>query len=257
MVIRTDRRVESVGQCLTRDWSTSLAAGGSVDFGIEALQPHLKARGAEVETMLAPRRDAPVLLPAYLDQWAQTSPRPYAEADLATGTADDRDRLAERLAMVPPGSLEAISLPVWTVRQLARGHPGAADDDVADVEGVAAQADVAADTGRGALIWRGRGCVECVDGREIQPATMIVVPAGYGGIGVHGTFEPVATEPVLDLGDLVQLRQRRSPTLRLDPRVLGPLTRAASGRAGVRCGAWTWGQIRGGPIQNSGCAGYA
>jgi CRISPR-associated endonuclease/helicase Cas3 len=242
----------------TWNWLTSLAGGGSVDFGIEAVQPHLDALGAGIEPMLAPRRTAPVLLPAYLDQWAQTQPRPHADPDVALflhGIPEDaramlpdvrvvwrvdvdesdfnsetsvaQEGLAEHLAIVPPGSLEAISLPVWTVRRwLAGEEPQPEDDDVADVEGVPGPADVAVGTGRRALAWRGPGRVEVVDAHGITPGVTIVVPASRGGIGEHGTFDPGAVGPVADLGDLVQLRQRGSPTLRLDPRVLRPLTGA-------------------------------
>lgn len=267
IVMRSDYLGSAVdpvyGPALPRAWSwlTEIAGGGPVDFGIDAIQPHLDAAGERLEEMLAPHRDAPVLLPAYLDQWAQTSPRPHAdpdvslflhgipedaraalpdvqvvwrsdidEEDLAAGISDAaRQKLAEHVAMVPPGSLEAISLPVWAVKQwLAGGERPTQDDDVADVEGVAEPLHEETLPGRRALVWRGRTRVETVDARDIAPGTTIVVPASYGGIGMHGTFDPGAEGSIHDFGDAVQLLQRGSPTLRLDVRVLGPLMGEAS-----------------------------
>lgn len=249
----------------TWNWLTELASGGRADFGIEALQPHLEAAREKIEEMLAPHRPAPVLLPAYLDQWAQTSTKPHADPDVSLFlhgipedarsalpdvqvvwrsdlTEDDlaqglptaeREKLIEHLAVVPPGSLEALSLPVWAVKQwLSDTERQPQDDDVADVEGVAGPVQDEVLPTRRVLIWRGRKRSRPVDSSEIAPGMTIVIPENYGGIGVHGTFDPAARGepdgargrgPIYDLGDLVQLRQRGSPTLRLDPRILRPL----------------------------------
>lgn len=246
----------------TWKWLVEIGEDGAVDFGIGAMEPKLAALGDEIDTMLAPHRDTPVLLPAYLDQWAQTNPKPHADPDVSLFLhgipKDARDvlpdvrvvwraditaadlaaptpapGLLDHLAMLPPGSLEALSLPVWAVKRwLSSAEPDPQDDDIADLEGVAGPRDDAEGGALRVLVWRGTKS-ESASVREVKPGATIVVPATYGGIGVHGTFDPAApaltdeagsTRPIYDLGDLVQLRQRGSPTLRLDPRVLRPFT---------------------------------
>lgn len=258
----------------TWHWLTEIALNGEVDFGIDALQPHVKAAGKRVGEMLAPHRHAPVLLPAYLDQWTQTNPKPHADPDVSLflhGIPEDAraalpdvqvvwrsdlteedlapmppeassekrpdpvvmlKKLREHLAIVPPGSLEAMSLPVWTVQQWLSATDGQVQDDIADVEGRAGPVAETPPHTRRVLLWRGGRRSEVIEASEIPPGSMVVVPESYGGIGVHGTFDPAVQPqpdaehtraPVYDLGDVVQLRQRGNPTLRLDPRVLRPL----------------------------------
>lgn len=248
----------------TWDWLNKISEDGITDFGIEAMEPRLDILGDKLEPMLAPNRDAPVLLPAYLDQWAQTNPKPHADPDVSLFLhgipTDARDvlpdvrvvwraditeadlaaptpapELLDHLAMVPPGSLEALSLPVWAVKRwLSSADRDPQSDDIADLEGVAGPADEAEGGTLRVLVWRGTKS-KSANAREIKPGATIVVPATYGGIGVHGTFDPAApappddaesTRPIYDLGDIVQLRQRGSPTLRLDPDVLRPFTDA-------------------------------
>lgn len=241
-------------KCLKR-----IALKGPLDLGIEALQPHLDALPDGGEALRVPAPEAPVLLPAYLDQWAQTQPRPYADPDVllflhgipsdsrealpdvqvvwradvttadldsASVDPDARERLVDLVAAAPPGSLEAMALPIWTFRRWLAGEGGLSpDDDVADVEGQRAPADDGVSEGRRVLVWRGRRDSAVIASPDVRPGWLVVVPASYGGIGPHGTFAPDATrggEQILvvdDLGDAVQLIQRGRPTLRLDPRV--------------------------------------
>jgi CRISPR-associated endonuclease/helicase Cas3 len=247
--------------CRTWQWLETVMRDGVVDFGIDALQPHLDALDTGMDDLLPPSIEVPVLLPAYLDQWAQTRPAPHADPDVALFLhgvpRDGRAALADvqvvwrsditetdlraegstlqalidRIAMVPPGSLEALSLPVHAVKQwLSATSRTEEDDDIADVEGAMSGQETAATTSRRVLVWRGRSRSEVLFANAIAPGCTILVPESYGGIGVHGTFDPTAAVPPdvreeralqYDLGDAVQLLQRGSPTLRLDPRVIG------------------------------------
>lgn len=244
-------------------WLSSIAVDGVVDFGIDALQPRLDELGEDLTQLTTEPRHVPVLLPAYLDQWVQTSDPPHADPDVTLflhGIPDDarsaladvqvvwrsditeedlasaehnqpRKLLIERVAMIPPGALEAISLPIHAVKQWLQGT--AAVDDITDVEGVGVVVPEGGPPSRSVLRWRGASSSEVIDAREIAPGDLIVVPATYGGLGVHRTFDPDAKPPregapleegpLYDLGDAVQLLQRGSPTLRLDARVIGRL----------------------------------
>ena len=256
----------------TWNWLSDLASDGGLDFGIDALEPHLDRLGDGVDSLRAPSQEAPVVLPAYLDQWVQTNPRPHAdpdvslflhgipedargaipdvqvvwraditEDDLERAEADHREceRLAEQLGAAPPGTLEAVSLPVWTAKRWLATVEADSDEDIADVDGLREEGAKKVSEARRVLVWRGRRDSEVVPADKLKPGWLVVVPASVGGIGLHGTFDGTPRDavakaagktdsegsvpPVSDLGDAVQLYQRGRPTLRLDERVIGGL----------------------------------
>jgi CRISPR-associated endonuclease/helicase Cas3 len=213
-----------------------------VDFGVLALPiPDPE----ELRHLLAPKPAAPMLLPAYLDLWMQTSPAPAVVPDVAlwlhgpgSGPADvqvvwradlDDDVLASaraaRTADIPativgavrPSSLEALSLPFAAA---ARWLGGERVGDIADVEGAGSDA---ADPGmaRLALRWDGDDS-EVISAQELKPGDTVVVPARRGGIR-HGCFDALATETVADLAERASLFGRGQPVLRLHGAVLTDL----------------------------------
>ena len=170
--------------------------------------------------LCAPARSAPVMLPAHVETWVQTTPRPVPDPDVAlflhgpeAGPADvnivwradlewqegeKRIRLLETekklavdvVGLVPPTSMEALPLPVWQVkawlRQSERDHLSA---EFADVEGEKPPDDRRRDArGRPCLRWRGPddNRTEVIQANEIQdkikPGDTIVVPCSYGGV---------------------------------------------------------------------------
>jgi CRISPR-associated endonuclease/helicase Cas3 len=217
-----------------------------VDFGVLALPlPPEK----DLTDMVAPRTHAPVLLPAYLDLWMQTSPAPAVVPDVSlwlhgpkSGPADvqvvwrtdlSEDDLADAfnakegdsakelpvaiVAAVRPSSLEAISLPFVAVKRWLRGKDVG---DVADVEGTFGE-DRERGNGRFVLRWDGDDSV-VISAEVIRPGDTIVVPATRGGIR-DGCFEPGSTTPVLDLAERAALFSRGQPVLRLHAQVLTQL----------------------------------
>src|SRR5690606_10386060 len=90
VLCRSDQQATSdddpvYGPALARTWQwlTDLAKVTEVDFGIGALEPHLDKLGDQIDALRTPDRHAPVVLPAYLDQWSQTNPTPYADPDVS------------------------------------------------------------------------------------------------------------------------------------------------------------------------------
>ena len=75
------------------------------------------------------------------------------------------------------------------------------------------------DSDRPAVRWKGDQSI-VVGANELGPGHIVVVPVGYGGIGVHGSWDPLATDEVLDVAERSQLIQRRRAVLRLVPDVL-------------------------------------
>lgn len=133
----------------------------TVDFGSRSL---LDAPTA----LLAPKESAPTLLPAYLDLWSQTSPKPFAvpepglflhgprsgpedvqiiwradldEIMLREAALDSRSLsdLVTAVSMVRPSSLEAISLPFIAARRWlsikANTFEASADVEIKDDDG--------------------------------------------------------------------------------------------------------------------------
>lgn len=120
-----------------------------VDFGIDAIDARVKElTHTTLAELAAPRATAPILTSSHLDRWAQTSPAPHADPEVAPflhglgrgapevqivwradvtralveeASVDGSEfllgRLAEILELVRPSSLEALSVPLWTARR--------------------------------------------------------------------------------------------------------------------------------------------
>jgi CRISPR-associated endonuclease/helicase Cas3 len=227
------------GEAKTRA-EKQIAKRAQVDFGVLALAV---PRGDDLTKLLAPKPDAPTLLPAYLDLWAQTSPAPSRLPDVSlwlhgpnAGPAEvqvvwradlaeevlqrgDREGATTVVAAVRPSSLEAISLPFVAARAWLANHPV---PDVGDAEGATPDdSDEPKTEGRGALRWRGDES-EIIDARSLQPGDTIVVPATYGGI-CSGCFDPASIGPVSDRAEQAALFAHARPVLRLHPLVLEKL----------------------------------
>jgi len=234
IVVRHDRLSEDdpvYGPALAKTWAwlkQRADARNGVDFGIQALD----AGSDEAEGLSARRPDAPILLPAHLDTWVQTSPVPAPDPDVSLwlhgpqgaepevhivwradiheemlrealrGNGDDggravREHLLERIEVCPPLNSEAVAVRL----SVARGWLAAMDvDDEADVEGRASGEESAPASLRPALVWRGDSSIVVAKGGQIAPGSTLVVPSTYGGLEA-GNWAPESREPVMDIGD--------------------------------------------------------
>ncbi|MBM3267884.1 MAG: type I-U CRISPR-associated helicase/endonuclease Cas3 [Candidatus Sericytochromatia bacterium] len=222
-----------------------IARMAMVDFGVLALEV---PAGDEQTKLLAPRPNAPMLLPAYLDLWAQTSPAPRQVPDVSlwlhgpssgpaevqvVWRADLTEEVLQRrnveaataiVAAVRPSSLEAISLPFVTARAWLANLPAS---DFGDTEGAMPEdGDMPMTAGRCALRWRGDEskivCAQSDSEPSLKPGDTIVVPVSYGGIR-SGCFDATSTEPVEDRAEQAELLARARPVLRLHPVVVDKL----------------------------------
>lgn len=221
----------------------------TIDFGILGLDI---PTGADLARLLAPKPDAPTLLPAYLDLWAQTSPAPSQVPDVSlwlhgpsSGPPDvqvvwradlsedvlhrgDQEAATAIVAAVRPSSLEALRLPIATARAWLAGRVAR---DLGDTEGAIPEADAYGEEyeeapGRAALRWRGAES-EIVfayseSGPLLNPGDTIVVPASYGGIRC-GCFDGSSIESVQDRAEQAEFFARARPVLRLHPAVVEQL----------------------------------
>jgi CRISPR-associated endonuclease/helicase Cas3 len=214
----------------------------TVDFGIAHMT---LPDGEKLAELLAPKEHAPILLPAYLDLWMQSSQEPAAvpEASLwlhgpRSGPADVqvvwRADLTESLletsqksgtqvaaavvAAVRPSALEAISLPFASAKAWLSGADAG---DISDVEGASPSTQEPPNPGTTFLRWRGDQSEVCI-GSKLRPGDTVIVPSTRGGVR-HRCFDPNADEPVDDLAERAALLGRGQPVLRLQQAVLKQL----------------------------------
>lgn len=187
-----------------------------VDFGLNAFRVHMAPEA------LAPKADAPVLLPAHLDLLIQTSPIPAADpevglylhgvdrqpdsisvvwrADIEPDWQRDDD-VRRLLTLVPPRAAEAIELPLWAVRhwliEQARGL-----SQLADVAGTAPPAE---DRRRGVSqrprVYRWNGNTDrsrWIEPHALRPGDTVIVPARHGGVDAFG-WNPTSAAPATDV----------------------------------------------------------
>lgn len=198
-----------------------------VDFGSVALDA-LRRRPHRDGLDCTPTR-APVLLPAHLDMWTQTSPIPAVDPNVAvflhgpaTGPGDvtlvwraDLDgrpiqEWVSSVALLPPAAAEAAQIPFVSARQwLARSSA----DDYSDLEGFAQATDPRDRHPRPVVRWLGRADATVVTSDLVRPGDVLVVPAGYGGLDRYG-WDADAREPVVDIAEDAAFRQRGRAVLR-------------------------------------------
>lgn len=194
---------------------------------------------------LAPRPEAPLLLPHHMDAWAQTNPEPaqYPPIDrFLHGMLPDEDarrppdvsivwrydRSRAALREVPLRGVEMLQVP-WraAIAWLSRDQ----ELDVADIDGgVAAfggrRARHGADARDGWVRWTGHDSPpDRVLPEEVRPGDVLIVDPTLGGVS-DGTWNPSSDLEVTDLGDAAQHAYQRRFTLRLDPRLYPWLPRA-------------------------------
>jgi CRISPR-associated endonuclease/helicase Cas3 len=215
-------------------WLGKLATNGAVDFGIASFSAH----GVSMD-LIAPHLDAPVTLPAHLDAWAQTSPVPSTDPDVApwlhgprSNAADvqivwrvgaeptetNLEPLIQRLLACRPSALEAVTIPLAAGRRWLAGDPSSAIADV--VAGDAEDSDAIVRRRRDergrvpvAVRWNAEDS-ELVAADDIRPGDILVVDCQRGGLAAD-SFDPDVPGTVVDLGDLAQLRGRGLASLRL------------------------------------------
>ena len=199
-----------------------------VDFGVESLNRRLRRAKVDVAELAAPFTRAPVLMPAYLDLWAQTSPPPAADpevglflhgAEQATAevsvvwrsditsadlmAAGAEDKLKAVLELVRPRCAEMIDVPIWAAAAWLRRWSTARAAQIADVSEREVDLEVGqSETNRRAFRWAGADDPRTglVHHSDLRPGDVLVVPADYGGCDAYG-WAPVERNPVADVAD--------------------------------------------------------
>ena len=224
--------IYSAGLHETWRWLGQHATGKdtpTIDFcadSIAALLPKVPGKRKELlSTLCPPARDAPVLLPAYLDRWCQTSPRPEPDPDvgiflhgpergLPTVSVCWRADLPEErhdlwhdiVSLLPPTARECMPVPLAVLHSWLSGKKRPAPDNSGDLEHattpVAAGDDAIppVEVQRFALPWRGADeRTEATNKAEFRPGDVVVLPVRSGGwntLGhIPGIREPDSDDP--------------------------------------------------------------
>jgi CRISPR-associated endonuclease/helicase Cas3 len=194
------------GNALARTWNWLTAKGAeSIEMGIDSFEARLPV---DLNPFSAPRLNAPILLPAYLDLLSQTSPRPSIEPDVALflhgiPPADRRPRAdvravwrndlsgdydkepREQLVVgLPPLTAEMLQVPLWELRQLLVSGESEATVD-ADMEGgfepvesKKRRGDESSQSNTPFVIWRnGKECFTTADVSQLRPNDVVVFSA--------------------------------------------------------------------------------
>ncbi len=211
---------------------TGAAEMRSVDFGIDALDSLLAEHGENgciPAKLMAPSAslNAPIILPAYVDFWCQTSPRPVPDPDISLflhgpqrGEPDvqvcwradlvDGDRMSpdehwcDVVALLSPTSAECMSVPISRLRRWLTDTN--APDDHGDLLGVAEDPDNGdgkkrMDRGRKPLrkldgvLWRGTSDSTLIKSPDdLRPGDTLVLPVTAGGWDVLGHLPSTCVE---------------------------------------------------------------
>lgn len=237
------------GNALTRTWNwlhehtTEETIDGEsikiVDFGIDAFDGRLREHGANGRIpadLLAPSAslNAPIMLPAYVDLWCQTAPRPIPDPDVALflhgpqrGEPDvqvcwradlvedehmRRDDWCDVVALLPPTSAECMSVPISRVRRWLANQTIHVTDG-SDVLGVAASdksdgkssEPKAQESLRSGVLWRGVRDSRLIDSPdELRPGDTLVVPTSSGGWNELGHIPASPSEQTPAAADSAQ-----------------------------------------------------
>jgi CRISPR-associated endonuclease/helicase Cas3 len=239
------------GNALARTWQWLFAhcQSNEIDLGVQALAQRLERLATEERDGLrsAPVH-SPVMLPAHLDCWVQTSPAPVPSpdpavflhgpqrgepevqvcwrADLPVPTqenlASTQTMWTDVLALCPPAGAECLRVPLWLFRRWLANRGQPPSNDLSDAGEHFSQDEQSPSSVHPVLRWRGpedSGFITKPD--DLAPGDVLVLSVEEGG---WETFGHVQSDPdriaAVDIGDAVQLSARAQPVLRLHPALL-------------------------------------
>ena len=219
--LKSDKPEDPVyGNALARTWNwlSRIAEKDTVDFGVGAFDDLLAKYGEEGRIPLelqAPsaRLDAPVMLPAYVDCWCQTSPRPVPDpdvalflhgrqhadtdvqvcwrADLKEDESLNRDKWCDVVALLPPTSAECMTVPLSRARRWL-AHREVVDETSDLLEVASGETEDVDNNNRNhqtrskptqpCVLWRGPKESKLIDSlRDLRPGDTMVMPVSAGG----------------------------------------------------------------------------
>lgn len=228
-----------------------------IDFGIENMGRFMERDNGRQADLLAPSAlaNAPVMMPAYLDLWCQTSPQPDPDpdvglfihgqnqnradvwvcwrADIEAKTETGDSEWIDIVSMTPPSTAECMSVPYYRMVHWLQNQPAKQDvtsDSLSEpaVEDAISQAPKESALRTSVIVWRGRQesfVLHSTD--QLRAGDTVVVPAAAAGAeelghvpaGVHIDTDETSLfgNETLDRTDDAFMVSREKPMLRLHP----------------------------------------
>jgi CRISPR-associated endonuclease/helicase Cas3 len=230
-------------------WDRSAPGAGdeegrrAFDFGVDALERTLPVDEGERRRVLGrlqpPAVDAPVMLPAHVDFWVQTAPRPEPDPDVALflhGPEQGRPEVqvcwradldldfpgnwVDTVSLCPPSRGECMPIPLHLVRGWLHGGDvhGADAGDLEHAPAVPSENDTRPRDHRLALLWRGpqdEGTGILQDARDLRPGDTVVIPADERGWESFAHLPRDQADP--GHAEVAYRNARRRAILRLHP----------------------------------------
>ena len=251
--VRGDNRGDPIyGTALAETWRwlKERADKGEIDFGYAAMEAILPDEPEELDKLRQRAADAPIMLPAHVDAWVQTSPTPAPDpdpsiflhgpdrgapevqvcwrADLSQADISE-DRAVNIVSLCPPASSECISVPIHVLRRWLEGAARDAGRDDCDLEGTLIP-DVDSprerrEIRRHVLCWRGPAESRLIASRSdlenLRPGDAVVIPEEMRGWDFFGHIPPDSVgNQVIDLGDRAHILSRAKAVLRIHPKIV-------------------------------------
>jgi CRISPR-associated endonuclease/helicase Cas3 len=232
------------GEALSKTWEWLKSIGGEiaeVNMGIESREGEQQTvaerlRSADSKELRLFGEDAPILLPAHVDAFAQTSPVPDCDpavelflhgpkrgvpdvqvlwrADLSDAKREDWKEIVE---LCPPSSRETMPVQIYAFKKWFAGEKNAGDKE-SDLP-VGIEEDEHRENGPlYALVWQGDKTDSPInDPNKIRPGQTIVLPTSAGGWNELGY---IPEDRPIDVADRAAFGARNSVSLRLHPEVM-------------------------------------
>lgn len=243
------KETESRSSSTRRPKKAGIESAPVIDFGIDAFNAilgQLPDAGRIPSNLLAPSasKNAPVILPAYVDFWCQTSPRPTPDpevslfihgseagepdvqvcwrADLVEDEQLQREDWPEIVALLPPTSAECMTVPISRVRKWLTQEQLPPEGDLLGSRVEPNRDDkrsprAKVDPKRKCVLWRGSKDSRILEeADDLRPGDTLVLPVSAGGWDDLGHIPGVTPEDV-DQAEAAFRTARDRTALRLHP----------------------------------------
>lgn len=218
------------GDAAKETWRELVSRFGKSGFDVGPASEDLKGFPEEAS---APTPEVPLLLDTHMEAWTQTRPEPIVQPPIdpflhglgESNNADisvvwRHDRSLETLRLVPPRPSEYLQVPIIAARAwMTHSDERQRQTPVADVDTLVVDLRPhRGSVGREAHRWAGSDNEpqRIADAHDLRPGDVLIVNPDEGGL-TAGSWDPMSTGSVNDLGDAAQEANGRRLTLRLDP----------------------------------------
>ena len=226
----------------TAEWLKSIGGEtAEVNMGIESREGEQQTVAEQLKSIDSSDlrllgEDAPILLPAHVDAFVQTSPVPEPDPivelflhgpkrsvpDVQVVWRADLNGVKpgewkEIVSLCPPSTRETMAVQIYTFKKWFAGEKNANDKE-SDLSTGLEEQEPKQMRNLCALVWRGEETGKPIEkSSEVKPGQTLILPASAGGWNELGYIPEGA---LIDVGDQAAFGVRNSVCLRLHPEVM-------------------------------------